>query len=343
MSAEEVLTGSAYWLPLVCAAIVALGVVLYVVLDGFDLGIGILFPFFPRESDRDRMMNSVAPFWDGNETWLVLGGNGLFVAFPLAYAIIMPALYVPLITMLLALVFRGVAFEFRWVAKPHHRKWDIAFAAGSIVAGFCQGLMLGGLLDGIEHEQRQFAGGAFDFLTPFSVICGVGLVVGYALLGATWLVMKTTHELEEQARRYGMPLLIGLLAMIVLVSVWTPIQYPDVAERWFSWPNVVYLSPVPIVTAVLGWICWRGLRGAHTQRAFYSAVALFVISFIGLVISLYPYMVPRSVTLWDASASVQSQVFLLVGVLILLPLIIGYTVFVYHTFRGKLREGEGYH
>src|SRR3954470_8697890 len=182
MSPED-LSGVAFWLPLACAAVVAIAVALYVILDGFDLGIGILFPFFPRESDRDRMMNTVAPFWDGNETWLILGGNGLFVAFPVAYAIVMPAMYVPLIGMLLALVFRGVAFEFRWVAKPHHRKWDIAFAAGSTVAALCQGFMLGGLLNGIHVLDRQFAGGPFDWLTPFSLMCGVGLVVGYALLG----------------------------------------------------------------------------------------------------------------------------------------------------------------
>src|SRR5262249_28162036 len=227
------MTGAAFWLPFACAAVVVLAVALYVVLDGFDLGIGILFPFFPREADRDRMMNSIAPFWDGNETWLVLGGNGLFVAFPLAYAIIMPALYVPLITMLLALVFRGVAFEFRWVAKPYHRKWDIAFAAGSAVAALCQGLMLGGLIDGLRVEHRQFAGGAFDWLTPFSLICGMGLVVGYALIGACWLAMKTTHDLERKARAMAQPLLIALVLFVVAVSIWTPLEYHRIAERWF--------------------------------------------------------------------------------------------------------------
>src|SRR5689334_7327904 len=249
-----------FWLPLACAAIVVLAVALYVVLDGFDLGIGILFPFFPQEADRDRMMNSVAPFWDGNETWLVLGGNGLFVAFPLAYSIIMPALYVPLIVMLLALVFRGVAFEFRWVAKPHHRKWDIAFTAGSTVAGLMQGFMLGGLLNGIHVQERQFAGGAFDWLTPFSLMCGVGLVVGYALLGACWLAMKTTGDLEQRARRLSTPLLAGLVVLIVMVSVSTPIEHPFVAERLFRMPNFLYLSPVPLITAALVFLCWRGMR-----------------------------------------------------------------------------------
>ena len=334
---------SAYWLPLACAAIVVLAVALYVVLDGFDLGIGILFPFFPREADRDRMMNSVAPFWDGNETWLVLGGNGLFVAFPLAYSIIMPALYVPLILMLLALVFRGVAFEFRWVAKPHHRKWDIAFAAGSTVAALMQGFMLGGLLNGIHVQERQFAGGAFDWFTPFSLMCGVGLVVGYALLGACWLAMKTTGDLEQRARRFGTPLLAGLVVLIVVVSVWTPIEHSFVAERWFRMPNFLYLSPVPLITAVLVFLCWRGMRSGHDTQGFWSAVSLFVVSFIGLIISMYPFLVPPAISFKDAAGAPDSQIFILVGTCVLLPFILGYTVFVYHTFRGKLQEDEGYH
>jgi cytochrome bd ubiquinol oxidase subunit II len=337
------MSDAAFWLPLACAAVVVLAVALYVVLDGFDLGIGILFPFFPREADRDRMMNSVAPFWDGNETWLVLGGNGLFVAFPLAYAIIMPALYVPLIVMLLALVFRGVAFEFRWVAKPHHRKWDISFAAGSAVAAFTQGLMLGGVLHGIRVSDRQFGGGPFDWLTPFSLMCGIGLLVGYALLGACWLAMKTTDNLERQARRLAFPLLAGLVALIILVSVWTPLEHPFVAKRWFEMPNLLYLSPVPLITAALVVTCWHGLRRGYARQPFYAAVSLFVVSFIGLVISLYPFLVPQTLTLWDAAASPESQTFILVGTCLLFPFIIGYTVFVYHTFRGKLREGEGYH
>jgi cytochrome d ubiquinol oxidase subunit II len=343
MSGAEHLAGAAYWLPLICAGVVVLAVSLYVVLDGFDLGIGILFPFFPQEADRDRMMNSVAPFWDGNETWLVLGGNGLFVAFPVAYAIIMPALYVPLIVMLLALVFRGVAFEFRWVAKPRHRMWDIAFAGGSTVAALMQGFMLGGLLHGIRVEGREFGGGPFDWLTPFSLVCGAGLLVGYALLGACWLVMKTTDELEQRSRKLAMPLLAGLVAMIVLVSIWTPLEYPRVAERWFSLPNLFYLLPIPLITAALVVMCWRGIRTGHPTMSFYSAVSLFVIAFVGLVISMYPYLVPTAMTLWDTAASPESQTFLLIGTAVLVPFILGYTVFVYYTFRGKIRVGEGYH
>ena len=337
------MSGAAFWIPLICAAVVALAVGLYVVLDGFDLGVGILFPFHPRESERDQMMNSIAPFWDGNETWLILGGNGLFVAFPLAYSVIMPAVYIPLIVMLLALVFRGVAFEFRWVAKPHHRKWDIAFAAGSIVAAFTQGLMLGGILGGIQVENREFAGGPFDWLTPFSVMCGFGLVVGYALIGACWLVMKTDGDVERQSRRSARPLLAALIAFIVVVSVWTPLEFPQVAERWFSWPNMLYLSPVPLLTAFLAVMCWRGVGGKHPTIAFYSGVGLFALAFIGLAISVVPYLVPWSITLWDAAAAPESQLFLLVGTAVLIPFILGYTFFVYHTFRGKVRAGEGYH
>lgn len=333
----------AFWLPVVSTGVVGLAVAMYVIMDGFDLGVGILFPYFPEEIERDQMMNSVAPFWDGNETWLVLGGVWLLVAFPLAYSIITPALYVPLITMLLALVFRGVAFEFRWVAKPHHRKWDIAFAAGSTVAAFAQGTMVGGLLIGFRVEAGQFAGGSLDWLSPFSVMCGLGLVVGYALIGACWLVMKTSGGVEKAARRYAKPLLLALVAFIVLISIWTPLQFERIAARWFSGWHIAYLSPVPLITAALAVSCWRGLTGRHPSVAFNAAVGLFVISFIGLAISTLPYLAPPSITLWDAAASPKSQTFMLVGTTVLVPFVLGYTFFVYHTFRGKIRPGEGYH
>jgi len=337
------LSGAAYWLPLVSAAVIGLAVALYVVLDGFDLGIGILFPYFRGESQRDQMMNSVAPFWDGNETWLVMGGTGLFVAFPLAYSIIMPALYVPVVLMLLALVFRGVAFEFRWVAKPHHRRWDVAFAAGSTTAAFAQGLILGGLLRGIPVADNQFAGHAFDWLSPFSLMCGAALVIGYALIGACWLAMKTAGEAELRARELARPLLVALLACIALVSLWTPLELPRVAQRWFSWPNLLYLSPVPLVTAWLATRAWRALSTRHPTRAFYSAVGLFVVAYLGLLASTVPYLVPPSITVWQAAAAPHSQVFILSGMAVLIPVVLGYTVFVYRTFRGRVHPGEGYH
>jgi cytochrome d ubiquinol oxidase subunit II len=332
-----------YTLPVIWALVIGVAVAMYVVLDGFDLGIGILFPLFRQEAERDQMMNSVAPFWDGNETWLVLGGNGLLVAFPLAFAIIMPALYLPVILMLLALIFRGVSFEFRWVAKPHHRKWDRAFATGSIVATFAQGLVLGGLLQGIRVENRQFGGGVFDWLTPFSLMCGVGLVIGYALLGATWLMMKTDGDVERHARRIGVRLLFSLLGFIALVSLWTPLAIPHVAARWFSLPNFYFFSQVPLATLLVAWLCWRGIRRGKTVLPFVSAVCLFLLAYVGLLISNVPYLVPPTVTVWEAAAAPSSQVFMLIGTVILLPLILGYTALVFWLFRGKVRAGEGYH
>ena len=334
---------TAYWLPLVWAAIIAIAVTLYVVLDGFDLGLGILFPFAPEEDRRDVMMNTVAPFWDGNETWLIMGGGGLFVAFPKAYGIIMSGLYLPIIFMLLALVFRGVAFEFRWISKPKHQFWDLAFTWGSIVATFFQGVVLGGLLQGIAIKDGQFGGGALDWMTPFALFCGFGLLAGYALLGATWLVMKTDGGLQEWARDKAKLALLAMLVATAIISLWTPFSVPRIFERWFAWPNILYLSPVPILTALAALSCWRGLEANAHKQPFFSAVALFLLGLIGLVISNVPYLVPDTLTVWQAAADPSSQMFMLVGTLIMLPVILGYTVFVYWTFRGKVVHGQGYH
>ncbi|MBL8846837.1 MAG: cytochrome d ubiquinol oxidase subunit II [Hyphomicrobium zavarzinii] len=334
---------TSYWLPLIWVAILGVAVALYVVLDGFDLGIGILFPASPEEEDRDQMMNSVAPFWDGNETWLVLGGGGLLVAFPLAYSIIMPAVYLPVIIMLLALVFRGVAFEFRWVAKPHHQIWDLAFAGGSIVASFMQGIILGALLEGPTVRDGVFAGGTFDWLSPFSLLTGVAVVAGYALLGATWLVMKTDGEVQTQAREQAKRILPLVLLALVIVSLWTPFAVPRIFERWFTLPNFLILAPVPLLTAYAAWSCWSALHAGRDTAPFVSTIALFLLGFIGLAVSNLPYIVPPNVDVWQAAAHPSSQLFMLIGVLILLPVILAYTVFVYWTFRGKVRAGEGYH
>ena len=332
-----------WYLPVIWAGLIGTAVVLYVVLDGFALGIAILFPTTKEEGERDQMMNSVAPFWDGNETWLVLGGGGLWVAFPQAYAIIMPAFYIPIILMLLALIFRGVAFEFRWVAKPHHRRWDLAFWLGSTVAAFAQGLVLGGLIQGIKVENGQFAGGPFDWLTPFTVMCGAGVVVGYALLGATWLVFKTEGPVAERARRQAKTLLIGLLACAALVSLWTPYAHPRIAERWFTPSNLAWLWPFPVLTALCGYLAWRRLHGAHEFTPFALTIAIFLLCFLGLSISNFPYLVPPDVTIWDAAAAPSSHIFVLIGVSFLLPMILFYTAFVYWTFRGKVRADSGYH
>jgi cytochrome d ubiquinol oxidase subunit II len=261
------------YLPVIWAAIIGLAVAIYVIFDGFDLGIGILFPFAETERERDQMMNSVAPFWDGNETWLVLGGAGMMVAFPLAYSIILPALYLPVIVMLLALAFRGVAFEFRWIGVTSKRHWTFAFAAGSTLAAFCQGLILGGLIQGIKVENGAFAGGAFDWITPFAVLCGLGLVAGYGLLGATWLIMKTDSSVAKRARIEAKLLLLAVLAFMAIVSIWTPLAFERIAVRWFSLPNILFFWWVPAATALVAFAAWRWLETLRSSPCSFSATS----------------------------------------------------------------------
>jgi cytochrome d ubiquinol oxidase subunit II len=330
-------------LPLIWAGVIGFAVAMYVILDGFDLGIGILFPFTRDERERDLMVQSIKPFWDGNETWLVLGGGGLLVAFPRAYAIIMPAFYVPVIVMLLALVFRGVAFEFREATEAGKPFWSVAFAAGSTVAGLAQGAILAGLIQGIRVENGAYAGGAFDWATPFALLCGVGVVVGYALLGATWLLIKTQGPVAARARAHAKLLLAGVLAFMAVVSLWTPLAFERIAERWFSQPNIFYLWPVPLLTAGAAFVGWRALGHGREVLPFFCAIALFLLGYLGLVISVFPYLVPPSLTIWDTAAASTSQIFMLIGTAIMMPIILGYMVFVYWLFRGKVREGEGYH
>jgi cytochrome d ubiquinol oxidase subunit II len=331
------------YLPVIWAAIIGLAVAMYVIVDGFDLGIGILFPFAESEHDRDQMMNSVAPFWDGNETWLVLGGAGLMVTFPLAYSIILPALYLPVIIMLLALVFRGVAFEFRWIAGSSKGHWTFAFTAGSALAAFCQGLILGGLIQGIKVENGAFAGGAFDWATPFAVLCGLGLVAGYGLLGATWLIMKTEGSIAVRARIEAKLLLLAVLGFMAIVSIWTPLAFERIAMRWFSLPNILFFWWVPAATALVAFAAWRWLEAGREVLPFLATIGLFLLGYLGLLISNFPYLVPPSLTIWHTAAAPATHIFMLIGTLVLLPIILGYMIFVYWVFGGKLREGEGYH
>jgi cytochrome d ubiquinol oxidase subunit II len=328
-------------LPLIWAGIIATAVFLYAALDGFDLGIGVLFPWAPAHRDRDTMMNSLAPFWDGNETWLVAGGGGLLAAFPLAYAILLPAFYIPLIVMLLALVLRGVAFEFRFKARGTRPLWDAAFAGGSTLAAFSQGVVLGTFIQGVPVAGREFAGGAFDWLSPFAMATGVALVIGYALLGAAWLVMKSEGELQHWSFRLLPPLLVAMLVAIGIVSIWTPLLGSEIAQRWFSWPNLLYLSPVPLLVVLLAALFLRAVAVRNERQPFLCAIGLFLLSYIGLAISLYPYIVPRAVTFRDAAAPDMSLGFMLIGAGPLLPIILAYTAYNYWVFRGK--TGEGYH
>lgn len=323
--------------------ILAVGVFLYVLLDGFDLGIGILHRFAPDDASGDLMINSIAPVWDGNETWLVLGGVALLAAFPLAFAIIIPAVYFPILIMLLGLIFRGVAFEYRFKDAGHRRFWDAGFTYGSIIATFAQGAVLGAFIQGFRIEGRVFAGTSFDWLTPFSTLTGIALVFGYALLGAGWLIIKTEAGLQDWARRAARRCLVGVVIAIGIVSLWTPLANESIARRWFSWPDIAFLSPVPVLTAaVVVWL-WRSLSNGSTFAPFVAAVCLFLMSYIGIAISLWPMIVPHTFTLWDAASSPSTQAFLLVGTLFLLPVILLYTAWSYWVFRGKVRRDIGYH
>lgn len=330
-------------LAFVWAGLIAFAVLAYVILDGFDLGIGILFPFIKDKQHRDTAMNSVAPVWDGNETWLVLGGGGLYAAFPLAYAIILPAVYAPLTAMLLGLVLRGVAFEFRWKTERGRFLWDWSFAGGSAIAAFAQGIVLGAFVQGIPVIGRSYGGGWFDWLTPFSVMTGLALMAGYALLGATWLVMKSSGALQRKVFAWAQILALFTLGFIVLVSLWTPFLNPIFMTRWFSWPAIIYVAPVPLLVALCGWRLLAALRKRKDLEPFLASLGLFLLSYIGLGISLYPEIVPPRFTIWDAAAPDTSLLFLLVGAAILIPIILAYTAVAYWVFRGKVETHGGYH
>ncbi len=329
-------------LTVIWAGIIVFAIFVYVVMDGFDLGIGVLFPTLAVGHERDTAMNSVAPVWDGNETWLVLGGGGLLAAFPLAYGVILSALYAPIIAMLLALVFRGVAFEFRWRDPAHRRTWDIAFTGGSLVAALSQGIVLGALLQGIEVGDREYAGGWWDWLTPFSLLTGVSLVVAYALLGATWLIMKTEGDLQRHAVRLAWKLGAATLVAVTAVSAATPFLEGAYFERWLSWPNILKVAPVPILVAVAAFAFVRSLRRGGERAPFLLTLGVFALCFMGLGISIYPYVIPGAVTIWEAATDRSSQVFMLIGTVVLVPIILAYTAWAYWVFRGKVKP-EGYH
>ena len=330
-------------LTLLWLAVIAFAIFMYVLLDGFVLGTGILFSFVPRDEDRDTMMTSVAPIWDGNETWLVLGAGGLYAMFPLAYSIVLPALYLPFIVMLLGLVFRGVAFEFRFKARNSRKTWDRAFQWGSIVATFAQGIVLGAFVQGFDLEGSRYVGGAFGWLTPFGLMTGVALVAGYALLGSTWLIMKAPGALEAWARRASRLLLLAVLALIAAISIWVPFLENVIFERWFSLPNFYFLSQVPLATLVTGLLLWSYTRRAHRHvPPFVLTLVLFGLGYAGLAISLWPNIVPHTIPYWEAAAARSSQEFLLVGVLITLPAVLFYTGYSYYVFRGKVTRPISY-
>lgn len=325
------------------ALIIAAAVFFYVLLDGFDLGVGILYGFAKNREWRNLMMNSITPVWDGNETWLILGSVGLLAAFPLAFVIIVPAVYFPILVMLLALIFRGVAFEFRYRDAEHITFWDLSFCVGSAIATFAQGIVLGAIVQGFNVNGRQFVGSTLDCFTPFTMFTGLALVFGYALLGAGWLILKTEGEIQKTARKYGRISLIAVVLAILIVSIWTPFLHPDFKMRWFSWPNILYLSPVPLITFAIMSFTWRSLNNNSEISPFLGGIGLFFMSYVGIAISLYPMIIAHTFTLWQTASSQDTQGFIIIGTLFLLPIILMYTAWSYWVFRGKVRADIGYH
>jgi cytochrome d ubiquinol oxidase subunit II len=331
-------------LSVIWAIIILFSIMMYIIMDGFDLGLGILYPFFKDKEERDIIMNTVAPVWDGNETWLVLGGAGLLAAFPLAYSVILSALYLPIILMLIGLVFRGVAFEFRFKALEHERHfWDKAFIGGSIAATFFQGVTLGAYVQGIRVINRAYAGNAFDWLSPFSIFTGLGLVFAFALLGSSWLIIKTVGELQNRAYKITASLIWILLAFIVAISIWTPLSDARIAERWFSFPNILWVSPVPLLVFTFTYLLAKSVANRNQIRPFVYTLMLVFLGYSGLGISLWPNIIPPSISIWHAASPPQSQGFTLVGALLIIPIILVYTAWAYYVFRGKITHGEGYH
>ncbi len=331
-------------LPLTWAVVILFGIMMYIMMDGFDLGIGILYPFFTDKTDRDIMMNTIAPVWDGNETWLVLGGAGLLAAFPLAYSVILSAFYMPILLMLLALILRGVAFEFRFKAHEHERHfWDKSFILGSITATLCQGLILGAYINGINVIDGKYAGGPLDWITPFSLFTAVGLVVTYALLGSTWLIMKTSGELQNNSYRLARILAFILLAIIIIVSIWTPLLSSQVAARWFTLPNTLWLSPIPLMVAAIFYKLQKSLDDKANISPFIYSLGMVFLGYLGLGISIWPNIIPPNISIYAASSPPSSQSFALFGALIIIPLILTYTAWGYYVFRGKVSKDDHYH
>ena len=332
------------WLPVAWFAVIAFGVMMYVLLDGFVLGLGILAPFAEDDDQLDHMMNTAAPIWDGNETWLVLGGAGLLAAFPKVYALVLSALYLPVLLMLIALVFRGVAFEFRFKAHTLRRAWGAAFWLGSVFAAFAQGVILGAIVEGMPLQAGKYVGGAFGWFSPFSMLTGVAVLTGYALLGATWLILKTDGKLQTMARTLARPLTLNVFAFIGLVSAWLPFLDSHVMARWFEGDRFLWLSPVPLLVLFATFALWRAIPlHDHDARPFMLSLSLFLLGFAGLLLGMWPYIVPPALTIWDAAAPPATQGFALAGLVVLLPAILGYTWWSYSVFKGKVAADAGYH
>ncbi|AHE67364.1 cytochrome d ubiquinol oxidase subunit II [Legionella oakridgensis] len=329
-------------LPFIFASLLGFIIIMYVILDGFDLGIGILFLFTQSERERDLMMNSIAPVWDGNETWLVFGGAMLYGAFPIVYGLLLPILYMPIMLMLIALIFRGVCFEFRFKAETSKPIWNWAFAMSSIMAAFMQGVILGAFVQGFNINEAALVISDSDWLTPFSLLTGIAVICGYALLGATWMIIKSEQSLQKKMIHLAKGFLIMVAIFLVFVSIWTPLHNEEIFNRWYSFPNVFLLMPLPVVTAVMVFLVWKNLSCGQEIKPFVYSIVIFFCSYVGIGISVYPYLIPHEITIWEAAAPNTTLIFILIGVVIMLPVLLGYTLYAYRVFGGK-SAGEGYH
>jgi cytochrome d ubiquinol oxidase subunit II len=321
--------------------LIGLMLVLYVLLDGFDLGVGILSLFAGDEDSRGTMMASLGSVWDANETWLVVLGGALFGAFPLVYGIALHALYLPVMVMIFGLIFRGVAFEFHDHAR-RKSPWGVAFGAGSLVAAICQGLILGAVIGGLPIEGNRFTGGLWDWLQPFPLLTAIGVTCGYALLGATFLIIKTREEIQQRSYRRARFSAWAMLGAAAAVTIWTPLLHDHIANKWFSLPAFFFIAPLPLGALLAFLMLMRSLHKGHDHAPFVYSLIVFLCSFAGLAVSLYPYLLPPAVTIADAAASPKTQVFMLTGIGMLLPIMLIYNGYQYFVFRGKVSR-HGYH
>lgn len=325
----------AQWLPVAFATLMGVSILIYVILDGFDLGVGILFPF-AEEAEKDRMVASIGPFWDANETWLVLAIGLLLVAFPAAHGAILTALYLPVAIMLVGLILRGVAFEFRVKAPGHHKVyWNTAFYVGSLITALSQGFMLGKYIMGLESTMGIWI---------FAVMTSVFLAVGYSFIGACWLILKTDGALQRKAVAWARGGIWGLIIGLALISIATPLVSERIFAKWFTFPEVLLLLPLPLMSALLVGLLWFALRQLPTRNdswawfPFAAAIALFTLAFFGMAYSFYPYVVPEQLTIYEAASAPESLFIILVGTVFVLPVIAGYSVLSYTIFRGKATE-----
>lgn len=328
-------------LPYLACFLLGFVIMMYVLLDGFDLGVGILFPWVNNRCHRDVMMNTIAPVWDGNQTWLVLGGALLYGCFPIVFSTLLPIFYIPIMTMSIALVFRGVAFEFRFKANQSKVLWSFVFGISSTIAAFCQGVILGTFVHGMATPGPILP---HDWFTPFSLFAGVGVVTGYALLGSTWCVLKTEGAIQHLMKKTSSYLLWALLFMMTVVSIWTPLSGSYYAERWLHYPEILYLSPLPILSLAAIITAWRSLNNhRHEALPFSCVISVFLLSFAGFFYSVWPYMVPNQYTIAEAGSDAVSLKFVLVGAMICVPMLSAYTAYGYYIFRGKVSKDAFYH